>query len=204
MRLVAAVISLFLVSFFVYNGSYAAFSGTTDNVSNSWAAGSVDLTNDPDGSGFGNATTAEFTESALIPGDTATGCIDVRYDGTVGAASLSSVVLYTANLADTDGGSDTGDAAKLSDDLDLEVGIYPAGQTCATAVGPAVSISGLNPVTLDSMPTTYAGGYDSLWTPAATGEVRAFEFTWTLGTDTADDAQGDSAQVDFVWEIRTN
>ena len=70
MRMVAALVSLLVVSFFVYRGSSAAFSDPTDNVDNTWAAGSVALTNDPEGDGtYGDATTAEFNESDLIPGD---------------------------------------------------------------------------------------------------------------------------------------
>lgn len=202
-RLIAAVASLLLVSVFVVRGSYAVFSGTTDNVNNSWAAGTVELTNDPDGGGYGDATTAEFNASELIPGDTATGCIDVRYDGSVtAAASLTNVILYTANLADTDGGSDSGDAAKLSDDLDMVVTIYDPGETCATASPTTTQI--FASAALDTMPTAFGSGIDSAWKPAANGEIRAFGFTWTLGSDTLNDAQGDSAQVDFVWEIQTN
>jgi hypothetical protein len=202
-RLIAAVASLLLVSVFVVRGSYAVFSDSTDNVDNAWAAGSVALTNDPDGGGFSDATTAEFDESTLIPGDTGTGCIDVRYDGDVTApADLTNVFLYTANLADTDGGSDSGDAAKLSDDLDMVVHIYDPGETCATVSPTTTQIFASD--ALDNMPTSFGGGIDSGWKPAATGEVRAFGFTWTLGADTANDAQGDATEVDFVWEIQTS
>lgn len=201
-RLVAALLSLVVVSFFVYRGSAAIFADTTDNVTNNWAAGSLALTNDPDGSGFGDATTAEFNESGLIPGDTSSGCIDVRYDGTVtAAASLTDVFLYTANLADSDGGSDSGDGAKLSDDIDIVVNIYAASETCATASPTKTLIFASD--ALDNMPTTFGIGINSGWKPSATGEIRAFEFVWTLGADTASDAQGDSTQVDFVWEIQT-
>ena len=200
-RMAGAVISLLAVSFFVVSGSYAVFSDSTDNTGDQWAAGTVSLTNDPEGdSTFGDATTAEFNESALAPGDTGAGCIDVRYEGTI-TGSLTNVFLYTANLNDTDGGSDSGDAAKLSDDLDIVVNIYGSGETCATVSPTKTEIFATNP--LDSMPTSFGAGVDSGWQPSATNEVRAFEFTWTLGTDTANDAQGDSAQVDFVWEIQT-
>lgn len=202
-RLLAAVVSMLVVSLFVVRGSYAAFSDTTDNTGNDWTAGTVALVNDPNGGGFGDATTAEFNESTLIPGDTGTGCIEVRYDGNVtAAADLTNVFLYTANLVDTDGGSDTGDAAKLSDDLDIVVNIYAASETCATATPTKTEI--FASAALDTMPTTFAGGIDTQWKPSATSEIRAFEFTWTLGTDTANDAQGDSSTVDFVWEIQTS
>jgi hypothetical protein len=202
-RLIAAVVSLILVSAFIVRGSYAVFSDTTDNVDNAWAAGSVALTNDPDGGGFSDATTAEFNESELIPGDSAAGCIEVRYDGDVTApADLTNVFLYTANLADTDGGSDSGDAAKLSDDLDMVVYIYDAGETCATGTPTTTQI--FASAALGTMPTAFGSGIDSGWKPAASGEVRAFQFTWTLGTDTANDAQGDATEIDFVWEIQTS
>jgi hypothetical protein len=203
-RLAAALFSLIAVSLLVVRGSDAVFSDATDNTANTWNAGTVTLANDPENDGtFGDATTAEFTASTLIPGDTGTGCIDVRYDGTVTAgASLTNVVLYTANLIDTDGGSDAGDGAKLSDDLDLVVNVYGAGEDCSTAVPTKTEVFASAP--LDTMPASYATGVDSGWKPAAGGEVRAFEFAWTLGADTANDAQGDAAQIDFVWEIQTS
>lgn len=203
MRLAGMVFSLLAVSFFVYRGSYAAFYDMTDNTANQWAAGSVTLTNDPDGDGtFGGSTTAEFNESTLVPGDTGTGCIDVKYEGTItDSASLTNIALYIANLSDTDGGSDTGNGAKLSDDLDIVVNIYAATETCATLVPNKTLILASSP--LATLPTSFGTGVDTGWKPSATNEVRAFEFTWTLGSDTANDAQGDSAQVDLVWEIQT-
>jgi hypothetical protein len=192
------------VSLLVVRGSYAVFSDTTDNTANNWVAGTVTLSNDPEGDGsYGDATTAEFNASLLVPGDAGTGCIDVRYDGTViSATSLTNVVLYTANLTDIDGGSDSGDAAKLSDDVDIDVNIYAAGEDCSTASPTRTEVFASAP--LDTMPTSYATGIDSAWKPSATSEVRAFEFNWTFGSDTANDAQGDAAQIDFVWEIQTS
>jgi hypothetical protein len=68
---------------------------------------------------------------------------------------------------------------------------------------PGASVPVFTSASLGSMPTAFPG-VDSTWKPLVNGEIRAFEFTWTLGTDTAGDAQGDAAQVDFVWELQTS
>lgn len=197
MAAASGVIALALVSALVVRTSEAAFTATTNNTDNSFAAGSLALTNDHDGDGrYAASTTAEFAVTDLAPGDSGAGCIDVRYGGTLTGADLGNVAFYVANVNDTDGGAGAG---QLSGDLDVVVAVHDAGETCTTAVGAATVVQ--SSAALSAYPTTFAAGADSGWQPSASGEVRAFEFTWTLGADTTDGAQGDSVTVDFVWEV---
>lgn len=190
----AALISVLLASFLVMRTSRAAFTAQTTNDANSFAAGALALTHDA-------PTSARFSASGWVPGDSQEECFDVTYTGT--ASSNSGIRLFAANLNDVDGGGGgTGAALQLSDDLDVVITILDPGETCAT---PAPTATGLFSDTLQAMAanhTGYADGIDPTWTPAGSPETRAFVVTVTLGADTADDAQGDSATVDLTWEIQ--
>jgi len=197
----AAFVAVLLVSGLVLTTSRAAFTAQTVNDNNSFAAGSLALTHDA-------PTSTRFNASGWVPGDSATECFNVTYSGD--ASSNSGVRLFAANLTDVDGASDIGAAATLSDDLDVVVDVYAAGETCATGVPTTTTVytSG-TPVgsngTLGGFAanhTGYVDGIDPSWIPAGTPETRAFRIQVTLGADTANDAQGDSATVDFVWEIQ--
>jgi hypothetical protein len=59
-------------------GTWSAFSGTTSNAGNTFAAGTVVLSDDDGGA-------AMFTLPGLDPGETATRCIDVAYTGSLPA-----------------------------------------------------------------------------------------------------------------------
>ena len=67
----AAILALVLVSVLTVRASSAAFSDTTDNSGNTWAAGPVVLTDDDGGA------TALYTASNMKPGDGSTECITV-------------------------------------------------------------------------------------------------------------------------------
>ncbi len=70
----------------VYQASYAAFSGQTRNSGNDWSTGSVNLTDDDNGS-------ARFQVANMLPGDTDTKCIKV----TANASVASTVKGYSVN-----------------------------------------------------------------------------------------------------------
>lgn len=198
---VAAFIAVIITSGLVLQTSRAAFTAQTTNDANSFAAGALTLTHDA-------PTSSRFSVSGWVPGDTATRCIEVEYTGT--ASSNSGVRFFAANLVDVDGAADAGAAAKLSDDLDVVVSIYAATETCLTgaptvttiynSTTPAASAGTLEALAANH--TGYANGLNPAWTPAASPEMRAFRIVVTLGADTADNAQGDSATVDFTWEIQ--
>lgn len=197
----AAFVAVLASSAVVVQTSRAAFTAQTTNDANSFMAGTLALSHDA-------PTSSRFAVSGWVPGDTATECIEVTYTGT--ASTSSGVRLFAAGLVDVDGAADSGAAARLSDDLDLTIAVYAAGQTCATASPTATVLYGAGTPSgadgtiagLAAGHTGYANALVSGWTPTTSPETRAFRITATLGADTADDAQGDSATVDFVWEIQ--
>lgn len=191
-QLLAVIAALALVSTMVLRTSSAAFSGTTENAGNAWDAGTVTLTDDDGGS-------ALFTASGMVPGDSSTQCIEVTYTGTV---DTSGTAFYVSTYTDSDGASDTGAKAQLSDDLDVDVLMGALGSTCSPWSG--VGATTLHSATaLQSLPATYGAG-GTAWTPtAAVDTTRAFQITVTLGADTANDAQGDGATATFMWEAQS-
>lgn len=179
------VVGVALVSTMVVRASSAAFTGSTSNDANTWDAGTVTLTDN-------DAGAAMFKAANLRPGDTAKKCVEVTYTGSLTPAEAIKI------HGVIDSGTSPAASATLSDDLDIVLNIYAATQTCATAnPTPSPVYSG----TLAGLPSGYATGSTTAWTPAGgASEVRAFELTYTLGTDTSNDAQGDGATANFVWE----
>ncbi|MDX1689958.1 MAG: TasA family protein, partial [Acidimicrobiia bacterium] len=86
-RVLAPVAAFLVVGFTVVGATRAAFSGTTDNTSNTFAAGTVVITDDDSGS-------AMFTASGMKPSDSVTECIAVSYDGSIVPADVK---LYVAS-----------------------------------------------------------------------------------------------------------
>lgn len=188
-RIAGAAAGVVLVSGIVLQVSSAAFTGTTENASNSWEAGTVTLTdNDSD--------TALFTSTAQVPGDTATNCIEVTYTGN---APLTKVDLYAAVTPAGAAAADT-----LADDLDVTVEIGPAGSSCNVNddgfVNGISEPSGTAIVNAEALSTfgTEAAPETTGWVPTTSG-MRPFLFTVTLGADTPNDAQGDTASATFTW-----
>lgn len=170
--------------------TFSAFSSQTTNAANSFAAGSVQLTdNDLD--------TAMLALSNAQPGATDTSCVLVTYSG-----SLSSTVRLYGTVAGT-----------LAPYLTLTVtrGVDPtpvfddcngfvADSTDYVGAGQGVVYQG----TLSAFPATYAGGLvDPLaaspeaWT---TGETHTYRFAVSLADDNG--AQGQSSTASFTWEAR--
>ena len=75
---VTALAALLVVGLLTIEGSRAAFSASTANGSNTFSAGSVSITDDDAGS-------VMFNLSNMVPGTTATKCINVTYTGSAPA-----------------------------------------------------------------------------------------------------------------------
>jgi hypothetical protein len=176
-------------------GSYtwAAFVATSTNDGNTITSGTVTLSdNDADG--------ALLSLSAALPGATDTGCIRVRYTG-----SLSS----TVRLYGTTGG--TG----LDQNLDVTVtrGVYspsePAFDSCTNFQADATNYIGagagvIYSGTLQGFPDNYAGGLvdptagsPEAWTAT---EDHVYRIQVTLQNVQA--AEGRTATQTFTWEAR--
>ena len=183
----AMAVALLLVAMMVTRTSQAAFTATTDNSGNSFTAGTVVLTDD-------DLEAAMFTVPAMSPGDTATGCIQVTYSGTI--TDPQAVKLYGGGYTDA-GGS-------LSDHLELTVLEGAADSTCATWTTGTTIVNGSTLAAFnDTDSTDYASG-DGAWTPTSTPETRAYQFTVKLADATPNTEQGASTSgVAFVWEIQS-
>lgn len=184
----AALVSLALMSGLVLRVSSAAFSATTDNPTNSWATGSISLTDDDGGGG----SSAMFNATGMLPGDVVEKCIVVTYTG---AVDPTAVKLY-GTVTNTGG---------LDDHLDITVtegsgGSY--GSCTGFTADPAPIVNNITLKAFGTNHTGYANGAGT-WNPTASGQTKTYKFSVTLGSDTPSSAQGASAGATFVWETTT-
>ena len=85
LRAAAPIAGLLAAGLLVWQGSYAAFSATTDNGSESWNTGQLTLVNSPGTGVYAASTTPVFADTNLvIPSATVTKCITVKAGGTLG------------------------------------------------------------------------------------------------------------------------
>jgi hypothetical protein len=163
----------------VWQASYSAYSATTTNGTDSWATGSVALTDDDTG-------TAMFAATNLKPTSTGQKCITVTSNGTLPAA----VKLYGSTAATTNA---------LSSYIDLTVTMGTGGSfgSCTGYTSAGTVYSG----TLAGFTgNSYATGYGS-WAPTGTpGEAKTYQFTYTVQSGAPTTTQGGTASVSFVWE----
>ena len=175
-------------------GTFAAFSSSTQNSANSFAAGTVTIADD-------DANGTLITLANAKPGDTATGCIKVSYTGTL----TSNVRLY---------GTVTGSLAPY---LSLTVtrgtgsgtfpgcGAFSADSTNYIGSGAGVVYSGL----LSAYPATWAAGVvdpNNCGSPPCGAQSwtnpsnHVYKFVITLAND--NNAQGLSSSATFTWEAQ--
>ncbi len=162
-----------------WQASYSAFATTATNPGDSWATGTVSLSN--------NAAVAVFNNiTGLIAGSTGTNCILVTYTGNL----ASTVKLYVQNYSGTLGPY-------------LTMTVQSGSGTSCGAFGASTTIfSG----TLDSLrtaSTAFSSGLPaaSPWSPAINGSAKPYQFTYTLTDDNA--AESATASLDLVWEAQS-
>jgi len=165
---------------------FSAFSSTTSNTGNSFATGSITLTDN-------DSASAMFTLTGLKGGDTSSKCIKVNYAST--GSVNSTVKLYGATAG-----------SGLADYLDVVVtkgtfpGAPPASFGCAGfSAGGAGST--LHTGTLTAYPDNFAGGYtdpDASW---SNGESAVYKIDVTVQSVAG--AQGKTATQDFIWEANS-
>lgn len=176
----------------VLQGSNAAFSATTANPNNSWAAGQVVLTDD-DGGTTPTTGTAMFTATALKPGSTGTKCIQVSSTSTV----ESTLKLYTSAVTTTNA---------LSSNLNLTIE-QGSGATFASCTGFTPAATGANVFTgtLASLGTSATGFATGVGTSTLTGtsQTRSYRFTYTVDTNAPNTTQNGTAVATFVWEAQS-
>jgi hypothetical protein len=200
LRAVAPVAGLLAVGLLVWQGSYAAFSATTNNNADSWATGALTLTNDAGTGTYSANTLALFTETAIKPGSTNNRCLTVQAGGTVGGT----LKFYRGAITGTN-------SAALAPQLTLTITAMPIAAASpgvaadctgfvtagATSVAPGTALS--------AIPSTYATGLGAIVVPVGTRFV-AYKISYTFtstGTNPGDNAlQSSDAKADLSWEIQ--
>jgi len=182
--------SVLLSGLVVWQSSYAAFSSTTVNPSNTFGSGSVILGDD-------DATTAMFTPTLLKPLDTGTKCIVVTSTGTL----ASTVELYATGYSTTNG---------LASWLDLVIdegtgGTFStSGPTSCTGFVLGTNIFTGTLASFGTTKTSFATGVGT-WAPAGTGSpTKTYRVKYTLNTATPNTAQSGTAALGFTWEAQNS
>ena len=197
-RVIAPAAGLLAAGLLVWQGSYAAFSATTQDNSNTWSSATLSLTNDGGVAGaYAATTTASFGGANIKPGATGTTCLTVKSVGT----AAGSMAMYLNSLVNAGG---------LGAQIKLTVDAAPTGsEVVANCTGfPAVGVTNVAtniPLAgAGSFPVTYATG-----TPVAvaTGTVlTAYRVVWTFvstGTTAGDNAlQSKTVTAGFTWELQ--
>ena len=189
----AVLLGLVLSALLIWQTSYAAYSATTGNATNSWSTGNLALTDDDGGSG-GASGTAMFSATGLRPGSTGTHCITVSSTGSLPAL----VRLYGT-------GSTTVNGLSSSIGLVVTQGTGGSFGSCAGFQALPGSAGAVYDGTLAAFPT---GGYStglSDWSTAGTTgapETRAYRFTYTIDPEAPVSTMNGAASIGLTWEAQ--
>ncbi len=186
-RGVALLGSLAAVSVMLVTRSSAAFTASTDNTGSSFSGGSVELVDNDTGS-------ALFTVADMKPGDTATNCIIVTYQGSV--ADPGGVKVYSGGYTDS---------GTFGDHLDVTIeegggGTFNncTGFSRENTIVPATALSAF-----DSTVTDYASGA-GVWDPGGTPQSKTYRISVRLDPTTPSDQQNEGvSDLTFTWEVQS-
>jgi hypothetical protein len=169
----------------VWHASYSAFSATTSNPTNNWAAGNLALTDD-------DSNTAMFTASNIKPTSTGTKCITVTSNGSLAAT----VKLYATNYSTTNA---------LASSINLSItGGSGGGFSSCTGYTAATTLYTGTLAGFAAASTNFGTGV-GIWAPTGNPpETRTYQFIWTLDPNTPNSAQSGTAAVGFTWEAQNS
>ena len=183
-------LSVMVSGLLVWQSSYAAFSTTTVNPSNSFASGSVVLSDD-------DSSTAMFTATLLKPGSTGTKCIVVTSTGTL----ASTVELYATGYSTTNA---LGTYLNMVIDEGSGGTFASSGPTSCTGFVSSANIFTGTLASFGTTKTNFATGV-GIWAPAGSGSpTRSYRITYTLDAATPNSAQSGTAAVGFTWEAQNS
>jgi hypothetical protein len=169
----------------VWHSSYSAFSATTANPTNNWAAGSVSLTDD-------DSNTAMFNATNIKPTSTGTKCITVTSNGSL----ASTVKLYSTSYSTTNA---------LAGNINLTITAGSGGgfNSC-TGYTSAVTLYTGTVAGFAAASTNFSNGV-GIWAPTGNPpETRTYQFVWTLDPNTPNTAQSGTAAIGFTWEAQNS
>jgi hypothetical protein len=194
-RIIAPAVGLLAAGLLVWQGSYAAFSATTTDTGNAWAAGTMVLTNNGGTATYSASTSATFGGTNLKPGSTGTTCLTVKST----ASAAGTLAMYRSALTDS--------TPSLGAQIQLTIteGV-PATDVLANCTG--FPTTGLTTVAtnqpLSTFPTTFATATGTTGVAAGT-VLEAYKVVWTFvttGTNPGDTAlMGKTVTAGFTWEV---
>jgi hypothetical protein len=185
-KLLATLVVCGLAAVAVAAATWSSFSATTANPSNAFSAGTVAVSDNDAG--------ATLSASAMAPGSSTNGCIQVTYTGSLAAtvhqyASTTGPLAPYLNLTITRGTQSAPTFPSCTG--------FSADSTNYVGAGAGVVYSG----TLSSFASTYASGIvdPQTWN---TNDAHAYKFTITLPSSAPSAAQGLSSSATFTWEAQ--
>ena len=186
-KLALTVAVLFGASTVLEGGTEAALSGTTDNPANSFAAGTVSLTDN-------DAGTALLTLTNARPGVPVSSCMQVAYTGSLTAqvrlyATVSGALAPHVRITVTRGTETTPTFGSCA--------AFTADTTNHRGLGAGVLFSG----PLSTYPTNHTAGLVDPTAAWATNTKVSYRFTAEIIDTNA--AQGLSCTATFSWEARS-
>jgi hypothetical protein len=173
--------------------TFAAFSATTSNPNDTFATGTVAITDNDAGGTMLSISSGKPGQ----PSGTSTGCIKVTYTGSLDStvrlyATVAGTLAPYLQLTVTRGTDSAPSFASCTN--------FTADATNYIGQGAGVIFSGL----LSAYPTNYAGGIvdptsgsPETWT---TNEAHSYKFVISLNNNSS--AQGLSSTATFTWEAR--
>ena len=192
----ATALAILAAGLLVWQGSYAAFSATTQNNSDAWVSGALVLTNNGGAAAYAGTTTATFNELGLKPGSTGTKCITVKSTG----SAAGSLKMYESALVDS--------APSLGAQIQLTIDAAPTlvdvlSNCAAFPAGPVTNVA--TNVALTALPGSYAAAAGPVAAALGT-QLVAYRIAWTFvstGSTAGDNAlQGKTVTAGFTWEIQ--
>jgi len=186
----ATPVAIVAAAAMIWQSSNAAFTGSTRNSGNNWAAGAVALSDDDAGS-------ARFQVQNLVPGQTDSKCLKV----TANASVPGTVKGYAVNPAPSVHG--------LENHIKITIASGTGGgfSSCDGFTAEETIVAG---VTLGQLATvdTYGEGIGGWDVPAGTTS-RTYRLTWTFDTagmtqNQIDQLQGDQTGIDMQWELQSS
>lgn len=184
LQIAAAILSLTVVTGAVVRSSSAAFSDSTANTGNSFAAGDVVIDDD--------AASALFTVPAMQPGDVVTRCINVNYTGSLDAATK----MYGAVTAGT------GLADYINVEIERGTGSTDAACTGFSSTASLWTTAGDGDLGVFTSTTTdYATGIDN-WAVTGGGATDSASYRIQVELQNDNNAQGLTSTVSLTWEAQ--
>lgn len=179
-----AILGLTASGLFVWRGTEAVFSATTENGPNSFSTAAISLSDDDSGGVAFNATN-------LAPGSTGTQCITVSYTSTIQA---NGVRLYATSYSDTGGL-----AAAIT--LTVTEGSGGSWAGCAAPTGTSIyngTLAAFGTTRTDYATGVYVSGAGA-WQPIGTAQTKVYRIGYTVGSSAPMSA---SSTLTFTWEAQ--